>query len=281
MRRALLTLGLSVLVAACSPGGAGNGPAGGTEPRRIVSLDYCADQYVLRFADRQEIAAVSPDADARFSYMRARAKGLPQVRPRTADILILQPDLVVRSYGGEPGIADALERAGVPVLQVGFPTDISEVRAEVRRIGAALGKAREAKALSDAVGRRIGRIAKAPSGAEPELLYMTPAGVTSGPGTLVNDMIEAAGYRNFQTRAGWNPLPLERLAYDRPDVVAAAFFESATNHVDNWSAARHPVARAQLAELPVVPLEGAWTSCGGWFLIDTVEALAAARGAPV
>ena len=57
-------------------------------------------------------------------------------------------------------------------------------------------------------------------------------------------------------------------------MVAASFFESETNHVDNWSAARHPVARAQLRELPVVPLEGAWTACGGWFVLDAVEALA-------
>ena len=65
-----------------------------------------------------------------------------------------------------------------------------------------------------------------------------------------------------------------------PDLVAAAFFESATNHVDSWSAARHPVAQAQLRELPVVPLDGAWTSCGGWFLIDAVEALAKAERTP-
>ena len=103
---------------------------------------------------------------------------------------------------------------------------------------------------------------------------MTPAGVTTGEGTLVHELFVAAGLENFLDRPGWNPLPLERLAYERPDLIAAAFFESATNHVDNWSAARHPVAQAQLRELPVVPLEGAWTACGGWFLLDAVEALA-------
>lgn len=71
--------------------------------------------------------------------------------------------------------------------------------------------------------------------------------------------------------------PLERLAYQRPDVIAAAFYDGATGQTDRWSAARHPVARAQLAERPVVALEGAWTSCGGWFLVDAIEALARAR----
>ena len=40
---------------------------------------------------------------------------------------------------------------------------------------------------------------------------------------------------------------------------------------------RHPVARAQLDGGAVVPIEGAWTACGAWFLMDAVEALA--RGA--
>lgn len=244
-------------------------------PRRIVSLDYCADQYVLKFADREDILALSPDAEKRFSYMRAEAAGIPTVRPRTADVLALQPDLVVRTYGGGHDIADFMKEPGVPVVQIGFPQSIADVRAEVLRVGTELGKPDEAAELVADMDRRLAALADRPGGG-PEVLYMTPAGVTAGEGTLVHELFVAAGLRNFQDRPGWNPLPLERLAYERPDLIAAAFFESKTNHVDNWSAARHPVARAQLRELPVVPLEGAWTSCGGWFLIDAVEALAQA-----
>ena len=246
---------------------------GADAPRRIVSLDYCADQYVLKFADREDILALSPDAGKRFSYMRAAAEGIPTVRPRTADVLALQPDLVVRTYGGGHDIADFMKEPGVPVVQIGFPQSIAEVRDEMLRVGTELGKPDEAEKLVADMDRRLKALAER-SGPQREVLYMTPAGVTAGEGTLVHELFVAAGLRNFQNRPGWNPLPLERLAYDRPDVIAAAFFESKTNHVDNWSAARHPVARAQLRELPVVPLEGAWTSCGGWFLIDAVEALA-------
>ena len=244
-------------------------------PRRIVSLDYCADQYVLKFADREDILALSPDAGKRFSYMRAEAAGIPTVRPRTADVLALQPAMVVRTYGGGHDIADFMKEPGVPVVQISFPQSIAEVRGEVLRVGTELGKPDEAAALVAEMDRRLKALADR-TGSPREVLYMTPAGVTAGEGTLVHELFVAAGLTNFQDRPGWNPLPLERLAYERPDLIAAAFFESATNHVDNWSAARHPVARAQLRELPVVPLEGSWTSCGGWFLLDAVEALAKA-----
>ena len=269
MVRTILAALACLLLSACSQ----VAERGADAPRRIVSLDYCADQYVLKFADREDILALSPDAGKRFSYMRAAAEGIPTVRPRTADVLALQPDLVVRTYGGGHDIADFMKEPGVPVVQIGFPQSIAEVRDEVLRVGTELGKPDEAEKLVADMDRRLKALAER-SGPQREVLYMTPAGVTAGEGTLVHELFVAAGLRNFQNRPGWNPLPLERLAYDRPDVIAAAFFESQTNHVDNWSAARHPVARAQLLELPVVPLEGAWTSCGGWFLIDAVEALA-------
>jgi len=255
--------------------------APGAEPQRIVTLDYCADQYVLRFADRDAILALSPYAGDRFSYMRADAEGLPTVRPRTADVLALQPDLVVRSFGGGADIVPFLEELGVPVIQIGFPQTIAEVRDEVIRVGSALGADAEARQVAADMDRRLAALPTPPE--KPRTaLYMTPGGMTSGEGTLVHEILRTAGLANFQNRPGWNTLPLERLAYEHPDVVAAAFYEGVESQAEIWSAARHPVARAQLENRPVVPLEGAWTSCGGWFLIDAIEALAQAaqRGAP-
>ena len=91
---------------------------------RIVSLDFCADQYVLKLADREQILAVSPDAVREFSYIRETAQGLPTVRSVAEDVLILKPDLVVRSYGGGPKAGDFFERAGIPVLQVGWTATV-------------------------------------------------------------------------------------------------------------------------------------------------------------
>ena len=92
--------------------------------QRIVSLDYCADQYVLKLADREQILAISPDAVKDFSYMQDAAVGVPTVRPVAEDVLILKPDLIVRTYGGGPNAAAFFKRAGVPVLQVGWAKQI-------------------------------------------------------------------------------------------------------------------------------------------------------------
>ncbi len=239
---------------------------------RIVSLDYCADQYVLRLVERRRILAVSPDAAAEFSYMRGAAEGIRQVRPTAEDVLMLRPDLVVRSYGGGANAAATFARAGVPVLQLGSADDLPGIRQVMVDAAAGLGAMAEGRALADDFDRRLASI-RADAGGR-TVLYVTPGGVTAGSGTMIESLFATAGLRNFQTSPGWASLPLERLAYEEPDVVAAAFFDTRWNRADPWSAAGHPVLRTALKGRPTAALAGAWTACGGWYLLDAVEALA-------
>lgn len=268
-KAAMLALAAGLFLAACEPPPVRPSAAA----RRIVSLDYCADQFVLGLAERGRILALSPDAGAAFSYMRAAAEGLPTVRPRAEDVLVLEPDLVVRSYGGGPRARTFFERAGVPVLQIGFVDDIDDARAVVRDTARGLGAPKRGEALVAEMDARLERARVHAPGTR--ALYVTPAGFTAGPGTLVHHLLAAAGLENFQSRPGWRPIPLERLAYESPDVVAVASFGEAHDHEDAWTPFRHPVARRAMRSLPAADLDGATTSCGGWFLADAVEALAA------
>lgn len=265
--RAVLALALSVGLAGCETEQAARAPA---RPLRVVSLDYCADQYVLELLPRERILAVSSEAAKPFSYKRASAAGLRQIPSRAEDVLVLRPDLVVRSYGGGPDAARFLAQAGVPVLQIGYAGDLPAVRRTLLEVAEGLGERAQGEALARSMDARLAQLRRNRQAGR--ALYMIQAGVTTGPGSLVHEMMAAAGLENFQTEEGWRPLPLERLAYERPDLVALAVF--GTGYQDGWTAARHPVARAQLEERPVVPLEGAWTACGGWFVLDAVEALA-------
>lgn len=239
---------------------------------RIVSLDYCADQYVLRLVPRDRIAAVSPDGAAEFSYMRAAAAGVPQVRPTAEEVLALRPDLVVRSYGGGANAADLFARAGVPVLQLGYASDFAGVRRVLIDAATGLGARATGEAMVRDIDRRLAAIHR--EGGQRRALYVTPGGVTGGQGTMIDALFAAAGLGNFQTASGWASLPLERLAHERVDVVANAFFDTRWNRADPWSAAGHPVLRDATAGKPRAALSGAWTACGGWFLVDAAEALA-------
>ena len=247
------------------------------KPMRIVSLDYCADQYVLKLADRAQILALSPDARKPFSHMRAAAIGLPTVRPVAEDVLTLKPDLIVRAYGGGPQAEAFFERAGIPVQQLGWASSLDGQEAGaipvlIQDMADGFGQSERGKKLVRSYRERLKAVK--PRQADQSALYMTPGGVTSGPGSLAHDMLVAAGLNNYETVPGWRPLPLERLAYEQPDLIAAAFFETPTQWPDAWSASRHPIAQTLLKGPDQVPLQGAWTACGGWFILEAIEALA-------
>ena len=268
--RGLLSLLVAGFVSACGAAPPRAGPKG--PPSRIVSLDYCADQFVLGLADRERILALSPDAAKDFSYLRAEAAGVPAVRPRAEDVLVLEPDLVVRNYGGGPRAPAFFERAGVPVLQIDYAPDIEAVRDRIRQAAAALGVVGRGAALIAGMDARLARARAEASGAS--ALYLAPSGVSAGSGTFVGRLIAAAGLANFDDGVGWRSIPLERLAYEAPDVYAVPRFEN-TNHNMIWTPFRHPVAARRVQAGPTVPIDGATTSCGAWFLADAVEALAA------
>jgi len=252
--------------------GAGLAIAADEPAARVVSLDYCADQFVLKLLPRHRILAVSPDAAESFSYMRDAAVGVRRIRPLAEDVLAIVPDLVVRSYGGGPQATALFDRAGIAVLQIPYAGNFEDIRQSIVTIAERLNVPEQGDAIVRDMNARLGAIHQ--SAKKQNVLYMTSGGATSGPGTLVHEMLLAAGLDNYEQRPGWHSIPLERLAYDRPDAVAAAYFDDNVDKAALWSSMRHPLAQRQLRELPIVVLEGAWTSCGGWFLVDAVEALA-------
>jgi iron complex transport system substrate-binding protein len=270
---ALCGLCLSGLIpAACAPSGLDSDrqPASFAEATRIVSLDFCADQYVLKLADRDRILALSPKATSDLSYMREAADGLPIVRPVGEDVLALKPDLVVRTYGGGSGAARLYGRAGVPVLQIGWAGNIDGIKRVTKEVGTQLGAENEAAEIVGTIERRLDALSRLGDGAEG--MYLTPSGTTTGPGSLIDEMMREAGLTNFEPQPGWHPVPLERLVSDRPDLVVTAFFDTESQH-DQWSLMRHPVARELQDKIPTVDLPSALTACGGWFAMDALDAI--------
>lgn len=246
------------------------------ERRGVISIDFCADQMVLGLLPRAQVRAVSFEADSDASFAAPRARGIPRLRPQLEDIAALHPAVVVRSYGGGTRLDRQLEAMGIRVVQLGYPATMDAVRADVRRAGAELGADARAAALIAGFDAELAAAGTAKSPAR-TALYVTPGDVTTGPGSLVAEVIGAAGFRPYRTEAGWGSLPLEAMVRRPPDVVFRAFFDSTRYRQDYWTASRHPVVARASRTATDVEVPGAWIACGNWLTGHAVAALAKAR----
>ena len=241
---------------------------------RVVSLDQCADQYVLALSPREAIAGLSFRAEAGDSYLAAEASGLPKRRATLESLLATRPQVVVREWGGDLQLMRRLQARGVQVITLKDATDFDGVRANVREAAAALGEPTRGEALIGAMDRELAEAGGGrPSGKT--VAYLTPGGATAGPGTLVDAMLRAAGLRNAESGAGYRTLSLERLALQPPEALVLGFFDAFSLGRTWWSPARSAPMQAARRRA-VVSLPGAILGCPAWFAADGVLTLAGA-----
>jgi len=245
-------------------------------PRRIVSLDYCADQYVLALADRTQIAAVSRGAVRDDSFYRERARGLPRVRGGVEETLAQRPDLVVRSWGGGFDAPQRYARFGIPVLQVGDAQTFAAARADLLNAARAMGQSARGEALATDLDSRLAALARSRPAHAPDVLYMTVGGAVAGGGVMMDEVIRTAGGRNARSAAGWQVMQLERLVATPPQIVALGFFENAQGQATPWNYARNAALARALAPARRVVLPADQISCEAWYTVGAAEALAAA-----
>lgn len=216
---------------------------------------------------------LSTRADDADSRLRALAEGLPRRRADLESALAARPEVVVRFWGGDPRLVNALQARGVRVVTIDEASGFSDVRANIRRVAAELGQRPAGEALIARMDARLARAAGAWAGRP--ALYLTPGGVTGGPGTLVDAILRAAGVRNLETRPGYQTVSLEELALRPPPAIVLGFFDTFQLAGAAWGEGRHRVLQRVVRERAVASLPGELLGCPDWSAAEAVERLAA------
>jgi iron complex transport system substrate-binding protein len=239
---------------------------------RVMSLDSCADQYVLALAPRETIIGLSHRAGTADSYMRAASVGLPQRRATFESLVAARPDVVVRHWGGDARLVATLDRRGVRTVRIDDAADFDAVRANVRRVAEALDR----RAAGETLVARMDEQLKASAGAwkGQSALYLTPGGYTAGSGTLIDVMLKAAGLSNASTGPFFSAVPLEAMVMTPPRAVVLGFFDLTRAGSDRWGPGRHAALKQVTATRTIASLRGAVVGCPAWFAADGAAMLA-------
>lgn len=250
------------------------------QPRtdRILSLDQCADQYVLALAPDADLY-LSPRADDPDAWLRAEATGRRRVRPTLETALTIRPDIVVRSWGGDPRLLRMLDARGIRVVQIGDAATFSDVRRNTREVAIALGRTDAGRQLVRQMDQTLLEARRSRSRSdhvERSALYLTAGGFTAGQGTLIDAILGAAGYANSAHFSGFGPMSVERMVMAPPTHFVLGFFDQIRS---DWrGAGRHPVARRTMRGRIVADLPAAALTCPAWFVADAARMVAQGGG---
>ncbi|MEE9434648.1 MAG: ABC transporter substrate-binding protein [Sphingorhabdus sp.] len=257
-------------LAAC--GGANQVPKGG-----IVSNNPCIDAVLAEIAEPGDIAAVSAYSHDPQSASApvAWARKLPAIGTSAEEILAARPRLLLTGNFATGGTQKALAQIGAKSLRLGVPASVEQSKQQVQQIARAIGRKR-------AGARLLNKIDIATSGPEPDhrptAIIWQNGGFVPGAGTLQDELLARAGYKNASANFGlaaWEQLPLETLIRNPPDVIfmpSSDVGAAGRELVMRRKLLKHLGSKTRLANFPNKLL-----FCGGPSIIKVMERLRAAN----
>jgi iron complex transport system substrate-binding protein len=247
------------------------GVAAEARPPRIVSINPCVDAVLMRVADPSEIVAIShysKDPQA-TSIPLALARRFRATSGTAEEVVALRPDIVLAGGHVSPATIAALRRMRIHVVQFPVPQSVGESVMQVRAIASAAGYPARGEALAAAIMQAARTLPVRPV---PALLWQG-GGLVPGKGTLADDLMSRAGFRNMSAAYGlkqWDVLPLEYLIARPPRVLFTA--GSASDRLTS-----HPAVRRLASSITVVRYPERLMTCGGPTILSAMAVLKQTR----
>jgi iron complex transport system substrate-binding protein len=251
------------------------------KPRRIVSLNMCVDELVLRLAEPQNIASVTwLSRDPRNSNVAELAARIPVNHGLAEEIIPLKPDLVIAGiYTARTAVA-MLRRTGVPLSEVGVPTNLDDVRRQIRDVARLVGEPERGESVVGAMDQGLASLPPPSRAKRPRAVVLNPNGVTVGKGTLVDEIMTRAGLTNVAAELAidnYGQIPLETVVSSAVDVLILSAGRDGPPALAT-EILRHPVLSALSDRTRLVVLPGRLWNCGGPAVVEAIERLMQAAG---
>lgn len=251
-------------------------PAAAAKPQRIVSLNMCTDELVLRLADRSAIASVTwLSQDPRNANMAALARMIPANHGLVEQVLALKPDLVVAGAYTTRSTVGLLKRVGAEVKEFGAPRNLAEMRAQITAMADLVGEPERGAALIATIDARLTQLAQRQSGRRLKALVLRPNGFTVGRGSLVDEILTQAGFVNLAADLGidsYGQIALETVALGGADILVLNGTPDGPPSLAH-EVLNHPVLAKLGGRLKLVALPSKLWTCAGPAVVDAIELL--------
>lgn len=252
--------------AAPPPGGGG-----------IVSINPCADAMLVQLVPPERIAAISHySRDPGASSMPLEvARRFPMTSGTAEEVIALRPDIVVASSFTPPATRSAFARARIEALYLDMPPTIAASRAQVLELADAVG----APGAGAAMAARIDALPPPLTGPSVPALLWIGGNMVSGGGTLLDEMMTRAGFRDVAADYGMQftgELLIEQIVA-RPPRVMLVPEEQGLDSDSRAVSLRARALRASGADVVQAVFPRRLINCGGPVIPDAMARLAQVR----
>jgi iron complex transport system substrate-binding protein len=275
-RAAALALAFAFWLSACSPGEPGVRKAVDGREATILSINPCVDALLRELAVDARIRAISHYShDPRATSVPLDwARRFPATGGTAEEVIAHRPDLVIAGPHVAPATVAMLERLGIGVILLPVPRTIADSIAQVRQLGGRLGAEEQADALVDRIEAAVAAAAP-PEGGRTTALVWQAGGLVPGAGTLVGDLMDAAGMENQSATHGlgdWDVLGLERLIAQPPRLLLSPARAGSEDRL-----LAHPALAGIGDALVTADFPARLMHCGGPTIIEASAVLADGR----
>ena len=196
-------------------------PARADDLPRVVSLNLCADAYLMAFAARAQILALTPQSlDPSLSAFHENAQDFPISDGQVESIAALNPDLIVVSSYSDPMRNRLITQLGYEIFVMDAADNYAAARAAITQLGAAIGRHEAAQKYAAQLDAEMAAIA--PLTEPVAILPLQRRNLTVGNGHILDEIIARAGALNTGRQIGagmMSRVSLERALADRADYI--------------------------------------------------------------
>jgi len=194
------------------------------KPQRIVSLNLCADQILMELLPPHRLVGVTNMAgDPEISFAHQKAQNYHAHSGRVEEIIALKPDLIIAGQFTSSASNQLLESLGYPLIKIGLPHSMADVFEQIERIGKKVDATEPAEKLLGNLKQRLSILNQEKRLAPlPRAIVYYANGYSAGKKTIVNEILNVAGFSNIAAEEGLigvAPFSLERLIASKPDAL--------------------------------------------------------------
>jgi iron complex transport system substrate-binding protein len=243
--------------------------------QRIVSLNLCTDELLLRLAEPARVASVTwLSRNPAGSNVADLAGRVPINHGLAEQIIASDPDLVLAGAFTTRIAVSMLKRTTIPVVEFPVPRSFDEVRQQIRDVARLVQAEEKGRQLIDEIDRRVAAVAAKPRTKRPTAVVLNPNGATVGQGSLADQVMTAAGLDNIAARLrtdNYGQIPLEVVSLHEVDVLIVSASRDGPP-AKATEVLSHPIL-SKLTPTRIVVLPGRLWNCGGPGVAEAVERL--------